>query len=385
MQDSLDAVGAHEWNRLGGQDEPFLSHEFLAALEHQGCLGEAFGWYPRHLLLRDAHGDLVGAMPIYIKTNSYGEFVFDWSWASAYKRYGLDYYPKAVVSIPYTPIRGPRLLIHPRADRRLIQDLLIEQAISFAKDHGLTGVHWLFTDGSDTRRLEDHGLMLRMGCQYHWHNDGYRGFDDFLKRFQSRKRKKVKRERLRMAEQGIQVRIVHGDEADDPLWRTVHRFYADTFDRKWGFPTLNLGFFREIGRTMGSRIVLVVAELEDRPVACAVNFRSGESLYGRFWGCEQIFHSLHFEACYYQGIDYCIQTGLQRFEPGAQGEHKISRGFLPTRTWSAHWIAHDRFRRVLTDYCRRERAVMEQEYEALWTLSPFRPEAIPPTQPPARR
>jgi predicted N-acyltransferase len=286
------------------------------------------------------------------------------------------------VSVPYTPIPGPRLLVHPNADACFIKDLLIEQAISLANTQGYTGVHWLFSDAGEMRRFQDHGLMQRLGIQYHWHNNGYQDFDDFLQGFQSRKRKKVKRERLRVIEQGIHLRIAHGDEVDDILWRTVHSFYADTFDRKWGIATLNVSFFRAIGRTMGKRVVLVIAELGGRPVACAVNFRSRESLYGRFWGCAQTFHSLHFETCYYQGIDYCIRMGLRRFEPGAQGEHKIGRGFLPTRTWSAHWIAHDQLRGVLADFCRREQLAMEQEYQTLWTLSPFRTEAIPPTHRP---
>ncbi len=380
VRDSLDTASAKEWNQLGGHNEPFLSYEFLVALERHGCVGEAFGWHPRHLLVRDARGRLVGAMPMYVKTNSYGEFVFDWSWASAYERCGLGYYPKLVISIPYTPIRGPRLLAAPSADTHLVQDLLIEQAIGLANNQGFSGVHWLFTDRDDTRRLRDHSLILRMGVQYHWHNNSYRDFDHFLEGFQSRKRKKVKRERLRVAEQGIRMRILHGNEADDATWRTVHRFYVDTFDRKWGVPTLNLNFFRELGRTMGERVMLVLAEHAGRTVACAVSFRSDEALYGRFWGCERSFHSLHFEACYYQGIEYCIRHGLRRFEPGAQGEHKISRGFLPTRTWSAHWIGHGRFREVLADFCRREQSVMQQEYEALWALSPYREDAIPLTQ-----
>jgi uncharacterized protein len=383
--DSLGTVQADEWNLLSGQGEPFLSHEFLVALERQGCLGDRFGWYPRHLLVRDTRGLLVGAMPMYIKTNSYGEFVFDWSWASAYERRGLDYYPKLVIAVPYTPITGPRLLVHPQANAGLVKDLWIKQAIARVKDYGFTGAHWLFTDCEDTPRLQDRGLMLRLGVQYHWHNDDYQDFDHFLAGFHSRKRKKVNRERLRVAEQGIRMEIVHGNDADDSVWKTVHRFYTDTFERKWGFPTLSLGFFREIGRTMGERVVLVLAERDHRTVACAVNFRSDGALYGRFWGCEQTFHSLHFEACYYQGIDYCIQHGLKRFEPGAQGEHKIGRGFLPTRTWSGHWIAHEQFRRVLDDFCQREQEAMQQEYEQLWTLSPFREDAVPKTHRPVRR
>jgi uncharacterized protein len=378
--ESLNAVGPQEWNRLGGGQEPFLSHEFLVALERHGCVGQNFGWYPRHLILRDARGALIGAMPMYIKTNSYGEFVFDQSWASAFERHGLDYYPKLVVSIPYTPITGPRLLVAPGTDARAIKDLLIQHAIGFAKTSGFSGIHWLFTDPDDTQRLRHSGLMLRLGLQYHWHNSGFRDFEHFLDGLQSRKRKKIKRERARVAEQAVKLRVVHGDEADDALWRTVHRFYVGIFDRKWGIPTLTLGFFKEIGRTMGASVVLVLAEHAGRIVACAVNFRASEALYGRFWGCEQTFHSLHFEACYYQGIDYCIAHGLRRFEPGAQGEHKIARGFLPSRTWSAHWVAHSRFRGVLADFCRREQAAMEQECQALWSLSPFRDEAVPPMQ-----
>ncbi|MBA2409288.1 MAG: N-acetyltransferase [Gammaproteobacteria bacterium] len=380
--DSLEAVGADEWNRLAGYDEPFLSHEFLVALERHGCVGKAFGWRPTHLLARDRDGALSGAMPLYIKTNSYGEFVFDWSWASAYERNGLEYYPKLVTAVPYTPITGPRMLVRTDAKASRVKDRLIESAVALAKERGFTGAHWLFTDPADTERLLAHDLMLRLGVQYHWHNDGYRDFNHFLDGFQSRKRKKIKRERARMPEQSIVLNIVHGDQAGERLWKTVHRFYTDTFDRKWGVPTLNLGFFKEIGRTMGARVVLVMAELDSNPVACAINFRSDNALYGRFWGCDQAFHSLHFEACYYQGIDYCIRHGLQRFEPGAQGEHKIWRGFLPTRTWSAHWIAQPQFRVALTDFCRREQAAMEQEYQALWTLSPFRPEAVPPTHAP---
>lgn len=380
IHDGLDMVSASEWNLLSGDDDTFLSYEFLAALERQGCLGKTLGWHPRHITVSDAQGTLVGAMPMYVKTNSYGEFVFDWSWASAYERYGVNYYPKLVISVPYTPIVGPRLLVHPTADSRYIKGLLIEQALAFTREAGFSSVHWLFTGRDDTRQLQAHDLMLRLGVQYHWHNNGYTDFDHFLAGFQARKRKKVKRERQRVADQDLRLRIVHGSEADNGLWRTVHRFYVDTFDRKWGFPTLSLGFFREIGRTMGDRVVLVLAEREHRVVACAVNFRGSDALYGRFWGCEQTYHSLHFEACYYQGIDYCIKHGLQRFEPGAQGEHKIGRGFLPTRTWSAHWIADSRFRTPLADFCRREQEAMEREYASLWTLSPYRPEAVPTTQ-----
>lgn len=376
IHDSLETVAADEWNRLGGDQEPLLSHEFLIALERNGCLGDKFGWYPRHVIIRDCSGKLLGAMPMYIKTNSYGEFVFDWSWASAYERVGLAYFPKLVVSIPYNPIIGPRLLVDGDANTHAMKSALIAHAVQFAKAHGCTGVHWLFTTEEDTRELASHGLMLRLGCQYHWHNHDYTDFDHFLAGFRSEKRKKLRRERRRVQEQAIALKLVHGNEADEDHWRLVHHFYISTFDRKWGYPTLSLGFFKEIGRTLGERIVLVFAEHKGRTVACAANFRSNEALYGRFWGCDRHFHSLHFEACYYQGIEYCIRHGLKRFEPGAQGEHKIPRGFLPTRTWSAHWIAHDRFKCAIADFCRAEQATMEHQCEALMALSPYREDAF---------
>ncbi len=378
--DSLKNVSAEEWNRLGGHNEPFLSHEFLHALERNRCLGEQFGWYSRHLNVRNHSGILMGAMPMYIKTNSYGEFVFDWSWDSAYTRSGLEYYPKLVSSIPYTPITGPRLLIGDEPEFASIRNLLIQEAIKFAEKQHMSGLHWLFTNEDDNQALKSHGLMRRLGCQYHWHNNGYTDFDGFLAGFTSSKRKKVRRERERVREQGIVLRVVHGNEADDEIWKRVHHYYQSTFDKKMGIPTLTEAFFHEIGRSMGEKIVLVMAEYQHRTVACAINFRSADSLYGRFWGCDAAFHSLHFEACYYQGIEYCIQHGLKRFEPGAQGEHKISRGFLPTKTWSYHWIAHDEFRKAIADFCQREELMMRQQCDNLMEHSPYRVEAIPASQ-----
>lgn len=383
IHESLEAVAPAAWDRLGGNEDPFLSHAFLVALERHGCLGADFGWYPRHLAVYDGH-DLIGATPLYAKTNSYGEFVFDWSWASAYKRYGLRYYPKLVAAIPYTPIAGRRLLVAPGVDPEPVQAALIDQAIALARDLQCSGMHWLFTDAGDTARLRDRGLTMRMGCQYHWHNNGYRDFEHFVEAFASRKRKKVLRERRRVAEQDVTLRTLHGDELSDALWETVHRFYVDTFEKKAGIPTLSLEFFKEIGRTLGRRVVVVLAVHRGEPVAAAINFRGERALYGRYWGCAQDFHSLHFEACYYQGLDYCIAEGLAAFEPGAQGEHKISRGFLPTPTWSAHWIAEPAFAEVIHDFCRREKQVLEEHCTQLFELSPFREDSVPPSQRPAQ-
>ncbi|SEL08446.1 GNAT family N-acetyltransferase [Ectothiorhodospira marina] len=371
--DALDpTIQPEEWDHLGGHDHPFLSHAFLSALERHDCLGSKFGWYPRHMILREPDGTLVAALPLYAKTNNYGEFVFDWAWEQAWQRSGLDYYPKLVSAIPYTPATGPRLLVHPQRDAGALRQALIQQAIEFTGRQGLSTTHFLFTDSEDTRAFKEMGLCLRMGCQYHWRNDGYRDFDDFLDGFSSKKRKNVKRERRRVQEQGLDVRILHGDEVDDALWAVFHRFYLATFERKFGIPTLTLDFFRETARTLGRQVVMVLAEEDGQPVAAALCYRGKDTLYGRYWGCEQDHDGLHFEACYYQGIDYCIRHGLDQFEPGAQGEHKISRGFLPTRTWSAHWVDNPGLRGPVMEFCRREEAAMREQCEKLMSLSPFR-------------
>ncbi len=379
---SLDEIPAKEWDLLGAREDPFLRHAFLSALERNDCVGQSFGWYPTHLAVRDDTGRLIGATPLYIKTNSYGELVFDWSWASAYERAGLPYYPKLVAAIPYTPVTGRRLLVHPEADAQSVKALMIRATVALAEEHAFSSIHWLFTDEADTAALADAGMMRRLGCQYHWHNNHYADFDQFLTGFQSRKRKKLKRERRRVDEQGITLTTHRADEICESLLETFHRFYLDTFEKKAGIPTLSLGFFKDIARTMGEDIVLVVAHYEGRPVAGAINFKGPDALYGRYWGCEREFHSLHFETCYYRGIDYSIAQGLQRFEPGAQGEHKIGRGFLPTPTWSAHWIRDARFHDAIEDFCRRELRAMRLQCAELWSLSPFREDALPPSQTP---
>lgn len=372
IETSLEGIQPAEWDALGGHADPFLSHAFLGALERHDCVGETFGWYPRHLVVRDDAGRLVGAMPMYLKTNSYGELVFDWSWASAYERSGRRYYPKLVVGIPYTPVTGRRLLVAEDVDGDAMRDLLIDSAVRLATDNGLSSIHWLFLTPADRQRLAARGMLLRRDCQYHWHNRDYAGFEDFIADFSARKRKKVKRERRRVAEQDIRLSTLHGHELTDDDWAVFHRFYVDTFEKNAGIPTLSLDFFRGIGRTLGERIVVVFAEHAGRRVAGALNFRSDEALFGRYWGCDRDFHSLHFEACYYRGIDYCIAEGLARFEPGAQGEHKIARGFLPTTTWSAHWILDEEFRTVIDTFCRRERVFMRERCQELMRESPFR-------------
>jgi predicted N-acyltransferase len=370
---NIDDVHAEEWNALVGTDNPFLKHEFLAALERRGCVGERFGWIPRHLLARDeANNGLVGALPMYLKENSYGEFVFDWSWADACQRMGRPYYPKLVVAIPYTPVTGPRVLTAAHADHNMVARSLVNRAIQMAMNEGLSSLHLLFTTGEQTTELEELGLLRRTGCQFHWQNPGYRDFHEFLAQLNSRKRKKISRERRHVREAGIEMRVLHGDEADEMQLDCIHDFYRSTFVKKSGIPTLTREFFREICTTMGRNVVLALAYRGKVPVAGAINLRSNDILYGRHWGCRETHHSLHFETCYYTGIDYCIEHGLKSFEPGAQGEHKISRGFLPAFTWSAHWIADERFRGAIGRYLQHEDAAMKDYCEELLSSSPYR-------------
>ncbi|WP_295882126.1 GNAT family N-acetyltransferase [uncultured Thiohalocapsa sp.] len=369
---AIDEIPAADWNALAGDDLPHLRHEFLAAMEHHGCVGERFGWLPRHLVLRDGHDRPVAAAPCYLKFNSYGEFVFDWAWADAYRRAGERYYPKLVVASPYTPATGLRILTADSEERPALAAALIQGSVQVAERLGVSGLHWLFTSDTETDWLRAQGLMPRLGCQFHWQNPGYASFDDFIGAFSAEKRKKVKRERRRVGESGIHIRRVRGDAVTPSEWRIFHQLYEDTFDKRGGLPTLSLPFFEEIGRTMGEHLLLVLCEHAGRIVAAAFCLMGSHSLYGRHWGCFQDFHSLHFEACYYQGLEHCIEHGLTRFEPGAQGEHKVARGFLPTRTWSAHWIADPRFRQPIGAFLEHEIEAVEDYIDEMHSHSPYK-------------
>lgn len=367
----LSRVTADEWNSLVTDRYPFLRHEFLHALERHGCLGERYGWLPQHLLLRDDGGRLLAATPLYLKFNSYGEFVFDWGWADAYRRAGMAYYPKLVSASPYTPATGPKLLVAadapPGTAARLVQ-----AALETGKQRQVSSLHWLFTPDTETDELERLGFLRRTGCQFHWENHGYESFDAYLAAFSSAKRKQVRRERRRVVEQGIRLRRLHGDEATEAEWAVFHRLYESTFDKRGGIPTLSLDFFLGIARAMPRQVLLVLAYDGADIVAAAFNLVGSDCLYGRHWGCFADYHSLHFEACYYQGLDYCIERGLARFEPGAQGEHKVSRGFLPTPTWSAHWLADARFSEAVARFLRLESENMADYLDEMRSHSPFR-------------
>lgn len=371
--ESLEQVSAAEWNSLAGVAAyPFLRHEFLRALEVSGCVGPGTGWQGRHLLLRDPGGNLEGALPLWLKTDSYGEFVFDFAWAEAYRRAGLRYFPKLVSAVPFTPATSPRFLHGPGADPDRVTSRLLAGALGLARDSGASSLHVLFPTAAETDLAEAAGLLRRKDCQFHWHNQGYGSFDDFLENFTAEKRKKARRERRRVREAGIVFRHHTGHELDPGLWRRLMPLYASSFWRRGREPYLNEAFFLELTATLPDSLLAIVAYLDGEPVAVALCYRSADTLYGRYWGSSGDYHSLHFETCYYQGIDHCIATGLRRFEPGTQGEHKISRGFVPTETWSAHWLSHPGFASAVDDYLDRERDYVDRYMEEVRTHVPYR-------------
>ena len=373
--DSLHAVSAAEWNALAGKQFPFIQYEFLIALENHGAVGKEFGWIT-NFFLAYKDNELVGALPVYIKFNSYGEFVFDWAWADAYQQNHLRYYPKLVTSIPYTPATGPRILVKENNNHTEIANLLTTAVLSFAEQAQLSSYHCLFTNKQDTDYFNNNpDFMMRLGCQFHWQNNNYSSFEHYLEHLTSKKRKQIKRERRIVMQQDIQFEIINGHQATENQWQIYHRFYESTFERKSGMPTLSKSFFMEIAKTMPDNIVLVLASYNGDYVASAFNLRGTDTLYGRHWGCSEEFDNLHFEACYYQGLDYCIKNGLSYFEPGAQGEHKIARGFMPTKTWSAHWIAHPQFRQSINQFLNHETQGMLHYINELNEHSPFKKES----------
>jgi len=373
--DSIDEVPAADWNALVGECFPFLRHEFLSAAERTGCVSPETGWQPCHVILRGRDGRLLGAMPLYEKSHSWGEFVFDWAWAQAYNRAGLAYYPKLVSAVPFTPAPSPRMLLAGDAGAETAT-ILIDGAILLATERGLSSLHVLFPLEDELPVLERAGLMLRKDCQFHWHNRGYRSFDDFLATFSSAKRKKARRDRRHVEEQGIRFRWLEGNEVGAERWTEVHALISDTFLRRGSTPYYDRAFFTSIADTLPRNLIVLIAEHHAMPVACAVFYRDDRTLYGRYWGSRAHYNALHFETCYYQGIDYCIAHGLECFEPGTQGEHKISRGFLPVATWSAHWIAQPDFGSAIARYLREESRHVDRYMTAVDGHSPYRKPAV---------
>jgi len=370
----IDDVTPEQWAALQTAENPFVDYRYLQALEESQSVGNGTGWQVHHLLLHDEGGALVGAVPCYLKQHSYGEYVFDWGWADAYRRAGIAYYPKMVCAVPFTPATGGRLLTVSGSDEQVgeICRLLAEALIEEARRLNASSVHCLFLPEREVTVLTDEGWLLRHDLQFHWSNQGYEQFADFLASFSSKKRKNVNRERRRVREAGVEMEVLTGDELTSEHWRLFYQLYRFTAYKRGGTAYLTEKFFELIAEHMADSVVMVMARENDRYVAAALNFRGGDTLYGRYWGCLTEYDSLHFETCYYRAIEYCIAEGIARYEAGAQGEHKLSRGFLPTTTHSAHWLAHPQFADAVADYLDDEREQIAGYQEMLQAHTPFR-------------
>jgi predicted N-acyltransferase len=367
--DSLGGIPAADWDALVPDGNPFVSHAFLHGMEAKGCLREDYGWRPYHLGLFEG-GRLIGAAPTYLKGNSHGEFVFDWSWAAAWERAGGDYYPKLLVASPYSPVPGPRLLVRDGIEAEVTRNRLTAALVDEADRLGLSSVHANFLSDADLDAFDDRWLA-RSDYQFHWHNRGYADFDAFLAALTAKKRKNIRHERAHAHAAGLTLEMRGGDTLSDAEWRQIHALYELTFDMKGNHAALTARFFQYLGRTMGPGVQVALARDGGDIVAMALFLRSGDALYGRYWGASVEISGLHFELCYYRGIDYAIREGLTRFEPGAQGEHKLARGFLPTLTHSRHYVAHEGFRRAVADALRQEAAHREAYRQELMAHSPY--------------
>jgi len=370
----LSGVAASEWNALAAagagraQPQPFLRHEFLRALELAGCVGEATGWIPQHLLLRDAAGAPAAAVPAYLKLHSYGEYVFDWAWADAYRRHGLRYYPKLLSAVPFTPVPGTRLAARDAPSRRAAAEALL----ALARSSGLSSLHVLFPLPAEADALREAGLTLRHGVQFHWRNAGYADFEAFLATLSQPKRKKIRAERRKVAEAGVRLRRLRGREIGGAHWAFFTRCYEATYAAHHSTPYLNQEFFERIGEALPGHLLLVIAERDGRPVASSLLVHDDERVYGRYWGAVEPVPNLHFEACYYQAIEAAIEARLRIVEGGAQGEHKMSRGFEPVRTVSAHWLAEPAFAQAVDRFLEREDAAVGAYLDELRERSPYR-------------
>ena len=376
VERSLSTVDAAGWDACANPRSrpfnPFVSHTFLKALEDSGSVAPETGWLPQHLVLEDPSGAVVGCMPCYLKSHSQGEYVFDYGWAAAFEAAGGEYYPKLQCSVPFTPVTGRRLLVADGDDTEHHELLLASAAVQLTRKLDASSLHITFLTESEWSRLGNIGMLRRTDQQFHWMNNGYGTFADFLAELSSRKRKAVKRERFGARCGGIEIEWLTGRDIAEAHWDAFFGFYLDTGDRKWGSPYLNREFFSLVGEAMSADILLIMCKLGDRYIAGALNFIGGDTLYGRYWGCIEDHRFLHFETCYYQAIDFAIERGLKCVEAGAQGAHKLARGYLPVTTYSAHFIANGGLSAAVSDYLDQERAAIEQENEILRAHSPFK-------------
>ena len=369
---SIGEIAAAEWDACAGGDNPFVSHAFLSALEESGSACDATGWLPRHLSLEDKAGRLIGAVPMYLKSHSFGEYVFDWGWAEAFERAGGRYYPKLQAAVPFTPITGPRLLVRAQDAKGAVAKTLIAGMVELATRLGISSLHVTFPPRKEWELFGESGFLLREGQQFHWKNAGYASFEDFLAPLSARKRKTIRRERRQALANGIAIETLTGDDIKPHHWDAFYAFYIDTASRKWGHPYLTREFFARLGESLADRVVLVMATRDGKAIAGALNLMGRDALYGRNWGCVEDHRFLHFEACYYRAIDFAIQNGLKRVEAGAGGRHKIQRGYLPVPTYSAHWIPDAGFRSAVERFLAEERREVDFERRALARRAPFR-------------
>jgi uncharacterized protein len=369
---SIADVDAEQWDACAGPDNPFLSHAFLLSLEESESVCPRTGWLPQHLLHEDEDGQLRGAAPLYLKGHSHGEYVFDWGWADAFERAGGKYYPKLLSAVPFTPVTCRKLLIRPDADQIRTSEILAGGLIGVTDQHAVSSLHINFPPEDEAELLEEMGFLRRRALQYHWENRGYETFEEFLGELSSRKRKAIRKERREAAEHGVEILMLTGEAIEPRHWDAFYRFYIDTSNRKWGSAYLNREFFALLGERLADRVLLVMAEYEGHLVGGALNLIGDDTLYGRNWGCVADFKFLHFEACYYRAIDFAIERGLARVEAGAQGQHKIQRGYLPAYTYSNHYIPDPGFASAVKEFLDRESRQMAREKEYLADGSPFR-------------
>ena len=375
--DSIATIGAEDWNRLAGIENPFTRYEFLWALETTGCVTGGTGWTPHHAAVYsgaedDEPSQLVAIMPLYQKTNSYGEYVFDWSWASAYQNYGLNYYPKFVSTVPFTPSHGTRLFAANSVSKDDIAKLIFDKLKSKSESIEASSWHILFPTEEENKLFERIGIPARTACQFHWFNRGYTSFDDFLDTLNSRKRKNIRKERQKIAARGTRFETIAGASITAEHWNTFYQFYQSTYMMRGMQGYLSQDFFVELGQQMPEQLFMIVALEGESIIAAALFFRNSEKLFGRYWGSSQDYQFLHFETCYYQGQEYCIQQKLKSFDSGAQGEHKIQRGFEPIMTYSNHWIANESFAQAINKFLDEERPHIERYQAEASSLLPFK-------------
>ena len=372
--DKIRDIPSKDWDACAGEDNPFVTHAFLSALEESGSVTNNTGWLPQHILVYGENNQIAACMPIYLKNHSYGEYIFDWAWADAYNKAGGNYYPKLQAAVPFTPATGPRMLVKDSSSDYYYQ-VLMRGIIQLAQKHNVSSLHVTFPPKDQWDKLGAAGFIKRTSKQFHWENRGYNSFDDFLSELTSRKRKAIKKERRQIKDQGIVLKRLSGKELTEDYWDTFYQYYSDTIDRKWGHSYLTRDFFSILGETMPDFVMLIIAKHKGKRVAGALNLIGSDTIFGRNWGCSEDFKFLHFEACYYQAIEFAIQNKLQWVEAGAQGPHKIQRGYLPREVYSAHWIADPKFCEAVKQFIVHERKEVDYEISGLMEYSPYRKKA----------